>query len=82
MEGRNNKAVWRAQLIEARIHKYENNIPDAMSEIEQAIADIETVTDQIRQREEILSIEPEPEPQKISKKLESEPVQDNQLPLF
>ena len=74
--------VWRTQLIEARIHKYENNIPDAPNEIQQAIAEIETVTSQIEEREEILSHEPDPEPQKLSKKAASEPVKDTQLPLF
>ena len=47
--------VWRAQLIEARIHKYENNIPDAGNEIQEAIADIETVTAKLEKRQEILS---------------------------
>ncbi len=35
--------VWRGQIIDARIYKAENNIPDKQSEIELAIADIETV---------------------------------------
>ncbi len=46
--------VWRSQLIEARIHKYENNIPDALNEIQEAIADIETVVAQVEERKEII----------------------------
>lgn len=46
--------IWRSQLIEARIHKYENNIPDAINEIREAIDDIETVVAQIEERNEIL----------------------------
>ncbi|MBS1625904.1 MAG: hypothetical protein JST83_17925 [Bacteroidetes bacterium] len=34
--------VWRAQTIEARTYKAENEIPDAEDEIALAIADIET----------------------------------------
>ena len=34
--------AWRAQTIEARTYKAENNIPDAPDEIQEAIADIET----------------------------------------
>jgi hypothetical protein len=46
--------VWRSQLIAARIHKYENNIPDAVNEIREAIADIETVEAQQEERKEII----------------------------
>jgi hypothetical protein len=75
--------VWRSQLIEARIHKYENNIPDALNEILEAIADIETTTAQLEEREEILSGE-EPDLKKETRpKRSSERVsQDSQLPLF
>lgn len=45
--------VWRAQTIEARTYKAENNIPDAPDEIEEAIADIETY---------IATTEAQPEP--------------------
>ena len=34
--------IWQRQVIEARILKAENNIPDAPNEIELAIQDIET----------------------------------------
>ena len=34
--------VWRAQTIEARIYKAENNIVDEIREIDKVIADIET----------------------------------------
>ena len=36
--------IWRAQTIEARTYKAENNIPDEPNEIEEAIAGIETYT--------------------------------------
>src|SRR2546429_77678 len=35
--------IWWRQVVEARILKAENNIPDAPNEIELAIRDIETV---------------------------------------
>ena len=46
--------VWRTQIIEARILKAENNIPDAPNEIELAIRDIETVVATAEDREEIV----------------------------
>lgn len=44
--------IWRRQVIEARIHKAEHNIPDAPNEIELAIRDIETTVAQSEEREE------------------------------
>ncbi|HRD40179.1 MAG TPA: hypothetical protein PLC65_16250 [Bacteroidia bacterium] len=46
--------IWRAQIIEARILKAENNIPDAPNEIELAIADIETTLAKAEERNEII----------------------------
>lgn len=46
--------IWRAQVIEARIYKAENNIPDAPNEIEEAIADIETMVVKGEERKEII----------------------------
>lgn len=46
--------IWRAQVIEARILKAENNIPDAPNEIELAIADIETIVAKGEERKEII----------------------------
>jgi uncharacterized protein Yka (UPF0111/DUF47 family) len=70
--------VWRAQLIEARIHKYENSIPDAVNEIQEAIADIETVVSQEEERKEIIeevyTTRRRPPPNKSSEEV--------QLPLF
>ena len=70
--------VWRSQLIEARIHKYENNIPDALNEIQEAIADIETVEAQTEERKEIIeevyTPRRRPPPDKTSEEV--------QLPLF
>jgi hypothetical protein len=70
--------VWRSQLIEARILKYENNIPDALDEIQEAIADIETVKARQEERKEIIeevySPRRRPPPDKTSEQV--------QLPLF
>jgi hypothetical protein len=44
--------IWRAQTIEARTYKAENNIPDAPDEIAETIADIETYTAPGTQQEE------------------------------
>lgn len=56
--------IWRSQVIAARIYKAENNIPDAPSEIELAIADIETTLAKAEAREEMLN---ENTPQKVYK---------------
>jgi hypothetical protein len=46
--------IWQRQIIEARILKAENNIPDAPNEIELAIADIETTVAQTEERKVII----------------------------
>ena len=46
--------VWRIQVIEARIYKAENEIPDTPNEIELAIADIETVFAKTEERQIII----------------------------
>ena len=46
--------IWREQVIEARIYKAENNIPDAPNEIEEAIADVETMIVKAEERKEII----------------------------
>ncbi len=50
--------VWRTQIIEARILKAENNIPDAPNEIELAIADIETTLAKTEERQEVFNENP------------------------
>lgn len=47
--------MWRSQVIQARIHKAENGIPDAPGEIEAAIADIETKIAITGEREQTLA---------------------------
>ena len=47
--------VWRSQIIDARIYKAENNIPDTPNEIELAIADIETTVAKTEERQEIFN---------------------------
>lgn len=47
--------VWHNQIIEARIYKAENEIPDAPNEIELAIADIETFVAKSEERQEIIN---------------------------
>jgi hypothetical protein len=61
--------IWRRQVIEARILKAENNIPDAPNEIDLALADVEFITDKAEQRKEILEnyIEPEKESAPVEK---------------
>lgn len=46
--------IWRAQVIEARILKAEQNIPDAPDEIEMAIAGIETSIAQVEDSTETM----------------------------
>ena len=70
--------VWRSQIIDARIYKAENNIPDAPNEIELSIQEIETVVAKTEQRQEIFS---EPVNEKIRKpKIKAE--DQNQISLF
>ena len=47
--------IWWKQVVEARIYKAENNIPDAPNEIELAIADIETFVSKTEERQELLT---------------------------
>ena len=49
--------VWRSQIIEARILKTENNIPDTPNEIELAIHHIETVVAKAEERKETFTEE-------------------------
>ena len=45
--------VWHQQIIEARIYKVENEIPDAPKEIELTIADIETFVSKTPQERQL-----------------------------
>jgi len=47
--------IWHHQIIEARIYKAENEIPDAPNEIELAIGDIETFVSKAEERQEIVN---------------------------
>ena len=47
--------VWRSQVIAARIHKIENNIPDVPKAIDLALADMEAQEEKAEQRQEILN---------------------------
>ena len=47
--------IWRAQTIEARTYKAENNIADAHNEIELATANIETFHAETEKRQEVLN---------------------------
>ncbi len=47
--------IWRTQIIDARIYKMDNNIPDAPNEIEEASADIKTFASKTEERQEILT---------------------------
>jgi hypothetical protein len=46
--------IWRRQVIEARILKAENKIPDAPNEIELALANMEFESEKAEQRQEII----------------------------
>ena len=73
--------VWRSQVIEARIYKAENNIPDVANKIELAIADIETFTAKTEERQEIMEENIRPShPSRIPKNIL--PDNDSQLELF
>lgn len=46
--------VWRMQIIEARIMKAENRIPDAPNEMQETIAGIETIVTLSEERKKLL----------------------------
>ena len=46
--------IWHHQIIEARIFKAENKIPDAPNEIELAIADVETFANKSNDRHDVV----------------------------
>jgi len=70
--------IWWRQVVEARILKAENNIPDAPNEIELAIRDIETVVAKAEERQETFT---EPAQEKARKpKIKEE--DDSQLSMF
>ena len=72
--------VWHQQIIEARIYKAENNIPDAPNEIELAIADIETFVSKAEERQEVMSDFTNPVKQSRAKVQQED--NDSQLLLF
>ncbi len=72
--------IWHHQIIEARIYKAENKIPDAPNEIELAIADIETFVNKTEDRSEILAAKEVPGKKTIQQREHKE--DDNQLALF
>ena len=71
--------VWRSQLIAARIYKDENKVSDELSEIQQAIADIEVMEEQTEQRQEALTAD---EVIVVRKNTSVTKAVDTQLPLF
>ena len=73
--------VWHQQIIEARIYKAENDIPDAPNEIELAIADIETFVSKTKERQEILNDFSNPVKQ-FRPKVQQQSDNDSQLSLF
>ncbi|MBK9284742.1 MAG: hypothetical protein IPM51_10555 [Sphingobacteriaceae bacterium] len=73
--------VWHQQIIEARIYKAENDIPDAPNEIELAIADIETFVSKSEARQEIMSDLANPAKQSRPK-VQQQQDNDSQLSLF
>ena len=73
--------IWRTQIIDARIYKMDNNIPDATNEIEEAIADIETFVSKTEERQEILNDFSSPVKQSHTK-VQQQQDNDSQLSLF
>jgi len=73
--------IWRTQIIDARIYKMDNNIPDASNEIEEAIADIETFVSKTEDRQEILNDFSNPVNQSRPK-VQQQQNNDSQLSLF
>jgi hypothetical protein len=73
--------VWHKQIIEARIYKAENEIPDAPNEIELAIADIETFVAKSEQRQEAMNEYTQPV-QQSRPKIQQQQDNDSQLSLF
>jgi len=77
--------IWRSQIIAARIYKAENNIPDAPSEIELAIADIETTVARSEERQEALEEymnQVNPKPLGARSKNPEKEKDENQLSMF
>jgi hypothetical protein len=87
--------IMRRIIIEARLYKMYNNIPDELSEIEQEIAEMDAAQKKLEKREKLLAklskpgiqIEPEhiqPVPKGSIGKIKTEPKADNnvQLGLF
>ncbi len=72
--------IWWRQVVEARIYKAENNIPDAPNEIELAIADIETFVSKTEERQDIMNDFSNPVKQSRSKVQQQN--NDTQLSLF
>lgn len=78
--------IWRSQIIQARILKIENNIPDTPRAIDIALAEMEAQEEKSEQRQEILNearataIEEEAEQSKEQEKGNSD--KPEQLSLF
>ena len=73
--------IWWRQVVEARIYKAENNIPDAPNEIELAIADIETYVTKSEEGQEIINDFSKPVKQSRPK-IQNQQENDNQFSLF
>mgnify|MGYP001566397874 CR=1 FL=1 len=73
--------IWWLQVVEARIYKAENNIPNAPNEIELTIADIETFVAKSEQRQEALNEFTQPVQQSRPKARQQQD-NDSQLSLF
>ena len=73
--------IWHHQIIEARIYKATNEIPNASNEIEIAIADIETFVAKAEQRQDALTELTQPV-QQSRQKVQQQLDDDSQLSLF
>lgn len=73
--------IWHQQIIEARIYKAENEIPDAPNEIGLAISDIENFVSKAEERQEILNDFSDPVKQSRPK-IQQQQDNGSQLSLF
>ena len=73
--------IWHHQIIEARIYKAANEIPDAPNEIEHVIANIETIVAKTEKRQNLLTELTQPA-QQSHPKVQQQQENDNQLSLF
>ena len=76
--------IMRRIIIEARLYKWDNNIPDELDEMEQALADMELAQEKHEHRKKVLDKLSKPKVNEPEEEIKPEPKTDNnvQLGLF